>query len=121
MRILLADGSQVTCGYSPSHLHVLTNSMSDPQPEPPAKPQAATPSTPQEPLWRRALDNPWLMLGMLFFVTAALGLPFLWMSRGFSLWGKVVVSVLVIAWTVLILWLFWLVMVWSYTRIVDAL
>ena len=61
------------------------------------------------------------MLGMLFFVTAALGLPILWMSRGFSLAGKIIVSVLVIAWTVLILWLFWLVMVWSYTRIVDAL
>jgi hypothetical protein len=95
--------------------------MSDPQPETPAQPQAAPPSTSPEPLWRRALDSPWVMLGMLFFVTAALGLPVLWMSRGFSFWGKVVVSVLVIAWTVLILWLFWLVMVWSYTRIVDAL
>jgi hypothetical protein len=76
---------------------------------------------PQAPLWRRALDNPWVMLGMLFFVTAALGLPALWMSKGFSLGGKIIVSVLVIAWTILILWLFWLVMVWSYTRIVDAL
>jgi hypothetical protein len=116
---LLADYGAVTCGYLP--LHASTISMSDPQPKPIAKPQAATPSTPQEPLWRRALDNPWVMLGMLFFVTAALGLPVLWMSRGFSFWGKLVTSVLVIAWTVLILWLFWLVMVWSYTRIVDAL
>ncbi len=73
------------------------------------------------PAWRRALDNPWLMLAMLFFVTAALGLPFLWMSRGFSTLGKVVVTLVVLAWTALILWAFWLVMVWSWTRISGAL
>lgn len=80
-----------------------------------------TPAAAADPLWRRALDNPWLMLGMLFFVTAALGLPFLWMSRGFSVLSKIVVTILVLAWTALILWLFWLVMVWCFTRIADAL
>jgi hypothetical protein len=80
------------------------------------------PSHPEvSPAWRRALDNPWLMLVMLFFVTAALGLPFLWMSRGFSTVAKVIVTILVLAWTALILWGFWLVMVWSYTRIANAL
>ena len=80
------------------------------------------PSQPElSPAWRRALDNPWLMLAMLFFVTAALGLPFLWLSRGFSRAGKVVVTIAVLAWTALILWGFWLVMVWSYTRISNAL
>jgi hypothetical protein len=90
--------------------------MNDPLSEP-----TADVSSRQEPLWRRALDSRWVMLAMLFFVTAALGLPFLWISRGFSWGGKLVVSILVIAWTILILWLFWLVMMWSYTRIVDAL
>lgn len=71
--------------------------------------------------WRDAVDNPWLMLAMLFFVTAALGLPFLWISRGFSTFWKVVLTVVVLVWTALILWLFWLIMVWCYTRIVDAL
>ena len=86
--------------------------------------QMASDSAPNcdvSPAWRRALDNPWLMLGMLFFVTAALGLPFLWMSRGFTTLGKVVVTVVILAWTALILWAFWLVMVWSWTRISDAL
>jgi hypothetical protein len=73
------------------------------------------------PAWRRALDNPWLMLAMLFFVTAALGIPFLWMSRGFSTLAKIVLTIVVLAWTALILWAFWLVMVWSWTRISDAL
>ena len=85
------------------------------RPAEPASPIAA------DPLWRRALDNQWVMLGMLFFVTAALGLPFLWMSRGFSTLGKVVVTILVLAWTALILWLFWLVMAWCLGRIWEAL
>lgn len=71
--------------------------------------------------WRDAVDNRWLVLAMLFFVTAALGLPILWISRGFSRTWKIVLTVVVIAWTVLILWLFWLIMVWCYTRIADAL
>jgi hypothetical protein len=58
------------------------------------------------PVWRQALDNPWLMLVMLFFVTAALGLPFLWMSRGFSTLAKRVLTIVVLAYTVLILWAF---------------
>ena len=73
------------------------------------------------PIWRRALDNPWFMLVMLFFVTAALGIPFLWMSRGFSTLAKVVLTLLVLFWTAFIFWLFWLVMVWSYSQVADAL
>ena len=71
--------------------------------------------------WRDVIDNPWLMIAMLFLVTAALGLPFLWISRGFSTAGKILLTIAVLAWTALVLWLFWLVMVWSYTRIVNAL
>jgi hypothetical protein len=79
------------------------------------------PVPPRPQTWRDAVENPWLMLAMLFFVTAALGLPFLWISRGFSTLWKIVLTVVVLAWTVLILWLFWLIMVWCYTRIADAL
>jgi hypothetical protein len=83
------------------------------------QPPADAPAVP--PIWRKALDNPWLMLLMLFFVTAALGIPFLWISRGFSRTSKIVLTVLVSAWTVLIFWLFWLVIVWSWTRVSHAL
>ena len=71
--------------------------------------------------WRGLVDNPWLVLAMLFFVTAALGLPFLWLSRGFSVLGKIVVTVLVLAWTVLVLWAFWLIMAWCVPRIWEGL
>jgi hypothetical protein len=73
------------------------------------------------PAWRAALDNPWLMLATLFFVTLFLGLPFLWISRGFSTWGKVLVTVAVLAWSALVFWLFWLVMAWAVPTILEAL
>ncbi len=73
------------------------------------------------PAWRRALDNPWLMLAMLFFVTAAFGIPFLWLSRGFSKAAKIVLTIVVLLYTALILWLFWLVMAWAVPRTLNAL
>ena len=60
-------------------------------------------------------------IGMLFFVTAALGLPLLWISRGFSTWAKVVLTFAVLAWTALVFWVFFLIMAWCYTRIANAL
>jgi hypothetical protein len=83
--------------------------------------QPVQPAAKQPQSWRFLIDTPWIMVLTLFFVTAALGLPFLWMSRGFSVLSKLVLTVLVLAWTALVLWVFWLIMVWCYTRIVDAL
>jgi hypothetical protein len=72
---------------------------------------------PTTPPWRQAVDNPWLVVLTLFFVTAALGLPLLWMSRGFSTLWKIVLTIAVLAWTALIFWLFWLIMAWCIPRI----
>ena len=54
-------------------------------------------------------------------VTAALGIPFLWQSKAFSTTWKAILTVVVLAYTALIFWLFWLVILWSYHRIVNAL
>jgi hypothetical protein len=83
--------------------------------------ESTTAAPPRAQTWRDVVDNPWLRIAMLFLVTAALGLPFLWISRGFSTLSKIVLTILVVAWTVLVLWLFWLVMAWCYMRIADAL
>lgn len=69
---------------------------------------------------RELIDNPWLILGMLFLVTAALGLPLLWISRGFSPVAKVAWSLVVLLYTALLFWLVWLVLVWSYGRIMSS-
>ncbi len=59
----------------------------------------------QRPNW---LESRRGVLTMLFLVLYAFGLPMLWRSRHFTPAGKIVVSVLVTAWTVLLLWLIWL-------------
>lgn len=89
--------------------------MNDPQPA-----TSQNQPTDVSPAWRRALDNPWLMLAMLFLVTAFLGLPFLWMSRGFTTFWKVIVTIAVLLWTALIFWLFWLVMLWTVPTIYNG-
>jgi hypothetical protein len=71
--------------------------------------------------WRELVDNRWLMLAMLFFVTAALGLPLLWISRGFSRTSKIVLTIAVLAWTGLVFWGFYLIMAWCFARIAEAL
>jgi hypothetical protein len=71
--------------------------------------------------WRDLLDNRQLILIMLFLVTAALGLPFLWLSRAFSPRSKIFLTFLVLAWTALIFWVFWLVMARTIPPIVTGL
>ena len=70
---------------------------------------------------RPLVDNPWAIIGLLFFVTLILGIPLLWMSRSFSTPVKLLLTVIICAHTALVVWGFWLIMVWSYGRIVDAL
>ena len=71
--------------------------------------------------FRSLVDRPWLILCLLFFVTAICGLPLLWISRGFSLTWKIVLSLIVTLYTVLLFWGFWWIVNWSWTRILDSL
>jgi hypothetical protein len=69
----------------------------------------------------KALDNPWVVLGLLFFVFAIMGIPLIWISKAFPTWAKIVLSIVITLYTALLLWGFWLIMLWSYNRIVDSL
>jgi hypothetical protein len=71
--------------------------------------------------WTEVRDNPWLLVSVLFGVTAVLGLPLLWQSKAFTWRGKLSLSLAVIAWTGLLVWLCALVLQWSYARIVNSL
>lgn len=83
---------------------------------------AVTPGTPRAAgQMRKLIDNPWVVLALLFLVTAGLGLPVLWISRGFSVASKIVVSVIVLVYTALVVWLFWLVMLWCVHRLKPVL
>jgi hypothetical protein len=80
------------------------------------------PPVAREPgLLRALLDNPWFVLVLLFFVMAILGLPVLWISRGFSVAAKIVLSVLVALYTALLFWLTWLIIAWSYASMMRSL
>jgi len=54
---------------------------------------------PGQPDW---LDNPWAMLGILFFGIGPLAIPMLWRSRAFSTPGKWFLTILVLALTVVV-------------------
>lgn len=49
------------------------------------------------------LDNPWMVLALLFLATGALGLPILWKSRAYSPGAKVLIGVAVTIYTVLLI------------------
>jgi hypothetical protein len=67
------------------------------------------------------IDRPWPLVGILFFVTLALGIPLLWMSRAFSAPMKLLLTIAVCVHTALVFWGFWLVMNWAYQRVIDSL
>jgi hypothetical protein len=94
---------------------------SEPTPAATAAEQAALerPAASKKPLAGLA-ENPWVVLATIFFVTAAFGIPLIWMCKAWSDNTKVVLTVITILYTILILWLFYLVMAWCYGNIMQA-
>lgn len=78
-------------------------------------------SSPVQPAWRNAVDNPWMVLALLFLVMAIFGLPILWMSRAFSTPMKVLLSVIVTLYTVALLGCTGAVLWWSWNTIQRSL
>ena len=63
-----------------------------------------TPSAPRrDTSLRAAIDNPYAVLALLFFVTGFLGIPILLMSRGFTPAMKVVWSIIVTIYTLILI------------------
>lgn len=69
----------------------------------------------------RLAYKPWVVLGLLFFVTLFLGLPLLWLSPRFSTRSKVLITIVNVAYSAVVLWAFYLLMAWCYGRISGAL
>lgn len=66
----------------------------------------------QEPSLRQsvveAIDNPWVVVGLLFGVMGPLAIPILWRSRGFRWPMKITLSIAVCVYITLLAWLAWL-------------
>ncbi|HTN73995.1 MAG TPA: hypothetical protein VL096_02065 [Pirellulaceae bacterium] len=83
-------------------------SETSPEPAPPAS-------------WRQAVDNPWVVLGLLFFVMAILGLPILWMSKAFSPPMKIVLSIVVTLYTIAAIGCTGAIVWWAWQSIQESL
>jgi len=92
-------------------------------PSSPSDSTGPAPVRPSEGGWLGSLrryDVWWSILLILFCITAACGLPLLWGSHAFRLPGKVFWSIVVLLYTLLLLWIFFVVMWWSISRIMEA-
>lgn len=74
------------------------------------------PDSPTSPV-RKLLDNPWVVLATLFAVTGCLGIPLLFVSRGFTPAARIKWSIISIIYTALLLWGFTLIMRWCWSQI----
>jgi hypothetical protein len=71
--------------------------------------------------WNFVLENRLAMFGMLFCVTGFLGLPFLWMSPKFTHAEKMVWSVVVVIYTLILIGITMAICWWSYSQIRQIL
>ncbi len=75
-------------------------------------------NTPQRPpSWRDAVDNPWVVLALLFLVMAILGLPVLWISKAFSVPMKIFLSIVVTLYTAALFGCVGVILWWAYQTI----
>jgi len=63
------------------------------------------------------LQSRMAVIGILFLVTGALGIPLLWMNKRFSKSERIVWSIVVSIYTAGLLYFTYLVCMWSYHRI----
>jgi hypothetical protein len=75
--------------------------------------RSATPS--------RAFDSLWVMVAMLFLVAGPFALPLLWRSQRYSLAWKYILTFLVFAEAVLLLWLIWFILHLAFEPIGRAM
>jgi uncharacterized membrane protein YcjF (UPF0283 family) len=79
-------------------------------------PANAGPAAPRSK-WSFVLESRVAMFGMLFCVTGFLGLPLLWMSQKFTHAEKVVWSVVVVIYTLVLIGLTIAICWWSYSQL----
>jgi hypothetical protein len=78
---------------------------------------ASAHSAAQSKIW----DSLWVMLAMLFLVAGPFALPLLWRSQRYSLTRKYVLTFLVFAEAVLVLWLIWFIVQHAFGPVNRAL
>jgi hypothetical protein len=67
------------------------------------------------------IDQRWFVFVAIFLVMMFLGLPLLWRSPAFSRTEKVIWTIVTLVYSAVVIWIFVLVMMWSWGNISKAL
>jgi hypothetical protein len=73
------------------------------------------------PVQFKSWESPWIILTLLFAVLGPFAIPLLWRSRRFTIVWKNIITVLVLAEMVLLVWVFWLVLQYLYAPLFHDL
>ena len=65
----------------------------------------------------KVLQSRTAVLAILFFVTGALGIPLLWMNPKFSRIERIVWSIVVSLYTIVLVWITAQIVMWSYRQV----
>ena len=87
---------------------------------PPTSHQSASNADPGDPSAGSAsemVQSRAAVLAILFLVTGALGIPQLWMNQSFSTLERVFWSIVITIYTIALIVIAWMIVVWSYRQI----
>jgi hypothetical protein len=74
---------------------------------------------PLKSAWEQTLRSRGAVLGTMFLVTGALGLPLLWYSPVFSKLEKLLWTLIVLIYTLTLLGITWAILLWCYRLLVS--
>ena len=80
-------------------------------------PPPKSPAADQTTASRGLIDTPRAVLVAVFCAMMFLGIPLIWMCRAWSPTTKVILTVVTLLYSVLIIWIFCVIMAWAWGRI----
>ncbi len=109
--------------FDSSPIDSFTAAPAPPELQNPPPSQASSPAIQtqsQSSLWQQTLNSRAAILGTLFLITGAIGLPLLWYSPVFSQLEKWIWSAIALIYTAALIGVTWAVVVWCYRIISGA-
>jgi hypothetical protein len=76
---------------------------------------------PKESQWTQFANNTWVLLALLFFVTAVLGVPLIFCSTKMTMVQKWLLTIVVTLYTAALFYVTYLILMWAWTRIAGSL
>jgi hypothetical protein len=87
----------------------------------PGRQNGAPSNLPNNSQYPAIIDQRWFVFVAIFLVMMFLGLPLLWRCPAFSRAEKIIWTIVTLVYSVVVFWIFVLVMMWSWGNISKAL